>query len=94
MATSQMAPIPTVLPAAARTVTAAEFKAKCLALMDEVCQSDAEIIVTKRGKPVARLTSVPPLVPIPFLNRSQGIMEETGDIVSPVNPDWDVDADL
>lgn len=36
-----------------KTITATEFKAKCLALLDEV---DAEgITITKHGKPVARL---------------------------------------
>lgn len=39
-----------------KTIGAAEFKAKCLAILDEV---DAEgIIITKRGKPVARLVPV------------------------------------
>ncbi len=37
---------------AARTVTAAEFKATCLALMDEVRDKELEIIITKRGKPM------------------------------------------
>ncbi len=39
-----------------KTIGAAEFKAKCLALLDEV---DSEgIIITKRGKPVAKLVPV------------------------------------
>ena len=36
-----------------RTVTATEFKAKCLALLDEVDQHGGTITVTKRGRPVA-----------------------------------------
>jgi prevent-host-death family protein len=40
-----------------RTIPAGEFKAKCLALLDEVAATGEEIIVTKRGKPVARLVS-------------------------------------
>lgn len=39
----------------ARTVKAAEFKQTCLALMDEVESTGGTIIITKRGKPVARL---------------------------------------
>ena len=35
------------------TVTATEFKAKCLALLDEVAKTGGTITVTKRGKPVA-----------------------------------------
>ncbi|HEY4362236.1 MAG TPA: type II toxin-antitoxin system prevent-host-death family antitoxin [Bryobacteraceae bacterium] len=38
---------------ATRTVSATEFKAKCLALFDEVQQSGDSITVTKRGLPVA-----------------------------------------
>jgi prevent-host-death family protein len=37
---------------------AGEFKAKCLAVMDEVQASGEAVIVTKRGKPVARVTPV------------------------------------
>jgi prevent-host-death family protein len=38
-----------------KTIPAGQFKAKCLALLDEVRDSHAEIVVTKRGKPVAKL---------------------------------------
>ncbi len=36
-----------------RVVSATEFKAKCLALLDEVEETGHTITVTKRGKPVA-----------------------------------------
>jgi len=39
-----------------RTIAAGEFKAKCLAILDEVNESGEAIIVTKRGKPVARVS--------------------------------------
>ena len=42
----------------ARTVKAAEFKQTCLALMDEVARTGGTIVITKRGKPVARLAPV------------------------------------
>jgi prevent-host-death family protein len=37
------------------TVKASEFKAKCLALMDEVARTGEPILVTKNGKPIAEL---------------------------------------
>jgi prevent-host-death family protein len=37
---------------------AGEFKAKCLALMDEIARTGEEIVITKRGKPVARLEPI------------------------------------
>jgi prevent-host-death family protein len=36
-----------------RVVSATEFKAKCLALLDEIGEKGNTITVTKRGKPVA-----------------------------------------
>jgi prevent-host-death family protein len=38
-----------------KTIGAGEFKQKCLALIDEVAQTKTEILVTKRGRPLARL---------------------------------------
>jgi prevent-host-death family protein len=41
-----------------RTMPAGEFKAKCLALMDQVQASGEDVLITKRGKPVARLAPI------------------------------------
>jgi prevent-host-death family protein len=41
-----------------KVITATEFKAKCLALLDDVDQRGDTIIVTKRGRPVATLKPV------------------------------------
>lgn len=38
-----------------REIKASEFKAKCLKLLDEVNETGEAIVITKRGKPVARL---------------------------------------
>ena len=38
-----------------RTITASEFRAKCLQLMNEVAATGVAIIITKRGKPIANL---------------------------------------
>ena len=40
---------------APRSIPASEFKAKCLALLDEVAQKRETLVVTKRGKPVAKV---------------------------------------
>jgi len=37
------------------TIQASEFKAKCLALMDEISRSGEVIVITKNGYPVAEL---------------------------------------
>jgi len=41
-----------------RSIPATEFKARCLALLDEVAQRRETLVVTKRGKPVARVVPV------------------------------------
>lgn len=45
-----------------RTIPAGRFKARCLKLLDEVAETGETIVVTKRGKPVARIepVEVPP----------------------------------
>ena len=39
-----------------KVVGAAEFKAKCLNLIDQMRSDDESIVITKRGKPVAVLS--------------------------------------
>ncbi len=40
-----------------RTIKASEFKAKCLKLMDEVAENGEEIVITKNGRPTAKLVA-------------------------------------
>lgn len=40
------------------TIAAGEFKAKCLHLLDEVAETRAPLVITKRGKPVAKLVPI------------------------------------
>ncbi|MBV8708162.1 MAG: type II toxin-antitoxin system Phd/YefM family antitoxin [Acidobacteriaceae bacterium] len=42
-----------------RVVSATEFKAKCLSLLDEIEQNGAAITVTRRGRPIAVLGPTP-----------------------------------
>jgi prevent-host-death family protein len=74
-----------------RRISATEFKAKCLAILDEVSASGEEVTVLKRGKPVARV--VPPATGARYPQESlKGSVTIIGDVVSPVLPeeDWDV----
>ncbi len=41
-----------------QTIAAGMFKAKCLAIMDEVQAKREPVIITKNGKPVARLEPI------------------------------------
>lgn len=44
-----------------KQITATQFKARCLRLLDEVAETGEPIVITKRGRPVARLE--PPVRP-------------------------------
>ena len=70
------------------TIKASEFKAKCLALMDQVARTGEPLLVTKNGKPVAELR--------PHRPRSKsalGIWKDRlivkGDIISPIEVEWE-----
>jgi prevent-host-death family protein len=72
-----------------RTIPAARFKAGCLKIMDEVKARREPVVITKNGRPVARL------VPVEESNREvfgclAGELEIAGDIVASVVPtsDW------
>lgn len=39
------------------TISATEFKAKCLHLLDEVQRTGQDLVISKRGKPVARVVA-------------------------------------
>lgn len=73
--------------AASRTVAAAEFKAKCLALLDDVAERGTILIVTKRGRAIARV------VPLPDAARKglRGSVLAEDDIVAPIGEDWDAE---
>ena len=42
-----------------RAIKASEFKAKCLAIMDEVAATGTEVLITKHGKEICKLVPLP-----------------------------------
>jgi prevent-host-death family protein len=56
----------------ARTVAVSELKAQCLRLVDEVARRRREIVVTKRGKPIARMVPLDDVPPDAALTRCAG----------------------
>ncbi len=70
-----------------KTVPAGAFKAQCLAIMDEVQARREGVLITKHGKPVAKL--------VPADEETDGIYnflrgkgEIKGDIIAPAIHDW------
>ena len=66
-----------------KKIAAGEFKARCLALMEDVRSTREPLVITKRGKPVAKL------IPADededdFIGRLEGVFRVVGDIESPI----------
>ena len=77
-----------------RYIAAAEFKANCLRLIDEVAQQRQPIIITKRGKPVAKLMPLEEERPVDLFGYMAGTAKICGDIVSPIEDvEWTGDAE-
>ena len=69
-------------------IPAAEFKAHCLELMDRVNVKKVEFVVTKHGKPVAKLVPADNAIPELF-GFLAGSVTYHGDIVAPLDVTWD-----
>lgn len=79
-------------PASAETISASEFKTRCLELMDRVQQDRNEIVVTKYGKPVAKLVPFQP-EPSSILGILKGTVTIHGDVVEPTGEAWEADVE-
>lgn len=71
-----------------RSIPASEFKAKCLALLDEVAQKRETLVVTKRGKPVARV--VPAEEPRSLVGTVRQLVSDE-ELIKPLYEEWEPD---
>jgi len=69
---------------------AGQFKAKCLQLMDEVGKNHKEIVITKFGKPVAKLVPISSPKPKSAFGCMKGSIKIHGDIFS-TGEKWSAD---
>lgn len=73
-------------------IAAGQFKAKCLKIMDDVHKTHEEVIITKRGKPVAKLVPVEEAPPQALFGFLLGSAVIKGDITRPTGEIWDAEA--
>lgn len=73
----------------AQEISASQFKARCLALLDEVASSGVPLVVTKRGKPLAKLVPLEEKAPLTLLGSVRYESEE--DLLAPVDELWDAE---
>ena len=76
-------------------INAVQFRANCFKILDEVQQNHKEVIITKRGKPIAKLVHiVKENDKDPLLGAMPGVIETMSDLTEPVlDPDvWELDS--
>jgi len=73
-----------------KTIPAGQFKARCLRLMDEVRSTREPILITKKGRPVAKLVPAESQ-PEDIFGCLKDEIKIVGDIESPIVPweEWD-----
>jgi len=74
-------------------VGAAEFKARCLELVDHVRQTRAEYVVTRHGRPVAKLGPVDDAGVGSPLDSLRGTVLKFDRPLDPIEATWSVDQD-
>ena len=70
---------------AIRTISASEFKAKCLAMLDDVAATGEEIVITKHGHAVAQLS---PATAPASLRDSVTFNVSDEELVEPLDIEW------
>ena len=75
-------------------ISSAEFRAQCFKILDQVEKTHQEVIITKRGKPIARLVHIDQgEKKDPLLGALAGLGRTIGDLTEPVADlkDWELD---
>ena len=78
-----------------RIVPAGQFKNQCLALMDELAAKGGELVITKHGRPVARLVPIDDdLDGVPIVGSMTGTVTYIeDDITTPIDVQWEASHD-
>ncbi|MXY32908.1 MAG: type II toxin-antitoxin system Phd/YefM family antitoxin [Boseongicola sp. SB0664_bin_43] len=72
-------------------INASDFKARCLAILDNVHETGERVVILKRGRPVAELSRVAGDSELYPQSELEGTVVIVGDVVGPVLPEehWD-----
>ena len=72
-------------------IGAAEFKARCLELMDKVRETGTDYVITKHGVPVARLVPVTPAAARPLFGSMSGTVVTFDRPFDSIDGDYEID---
>jgi prevent-host-death family protein len=67
----------------AKNIPVSQFKTKCLAILDEMSKTGFPMIVTKRGKPIAKIIPVGNSQPLELIGSVS--YKSEGDLLGPIN---------
>jgi len=73
-----------------QTISITDFKARCLALLQELSDTNESLVITKHGKPFAEVRPCKQDVET-TLQKFRGSVVHCDDIVSPIEEEWDAD---
>lgn len=75
-----------------KQIAISEFKAKCLAILDQVQKTKRPVRITRRGKPIAEVVPPSPESRKDIFGFMRGSVEILGDIIEPAGDpdDWEV----
>ena len=71
-----------------KIISATRFKAQCLALMNEVAQTGQTVVVTKRKRPIVRVT---PAEPAESLRGTVRFLVSDEELIAPLPESWEAD---
>jgi prevent-host-death family protein len=74
-------------------LAAADFKARCLELMDRVRETGVEYVITKHGEPVAKLVPYKAKQRTPIFGCLKGTVLKYERPLDPLDDEWDVNRD-
>lgn len=70
-------------------ISAGEFKAKCLKLIDDVALTREPLVITKRGRPIARMMPLEDQEPASLFGYMAGTATLNDDSVAPLDVAWE-----
>lgn len=75
-----------------KKVAISEFKAKCLAMLEEVQKTKTPLLITRFGEPVAEVLPPSAKTPVGWMGSMKDSIKILGDIVSPATAESDWEA--
>ena len=75
-------------------ISAVKFRINCFKILDQIKLTHREVIITKRGKPIAKLVHIAqPNEKDPLLGSMEGLVETIGDLTEPIidSDAWELD---